>query len=194
MGGGVADFLYRTDLNTNNTKFVGRWLFDLFFFFLVNLVLLNIVSGIIIDAFAKKRETEQNRTLDRRDNCPICGLSRDKFERYRINFNKHINCHHEIWKYVNFLIYLETKNPKEYNALEQNIVELVENNNTKWMPNAKTEYLAKGKKDKEDKVNEDVGALIASSRVKLKSLKREARDLAVGFKDIAIKVKDKIQH
>ena len=74
MGGGVADFLYRTDLNTNNTKFVGRWLFDLFFFFLVNLVLLNIVSGIIIDAFAKKRETEQNRTLDRRDNCPICGI------------------------------------------------------------------------------------------------------------------------
>lgn len=74
MGGGVADFLNRKDYNTDYGNFLGRWLFDLLFFFLVNLVLLNIVSGIIIDAFAEKRQTDQERRQDLLHNCPICGI------------------------------------------------------------------------------------------------------------------------
>jgi hypothetical protein len=74
--------------------------------------------------------------------CPICGLTRDKFERARKNFNKHIKCHHDIWRYVYFIIYLETKDRKEYNGLEQKIADLIGENSAKWMPSGTTNFLS----------------------------------------------------
>ena len=109
-----------------------------------------------------------------------------------MNFNKHINCHHDIWRYVYFLIYLETKDSKEYNGIEQAIANLVDQNSTKWMPNHKTIYLAREKIIKDDKVESDVGTIIANSRVKLKTLKKEAKDMVAEFKDVATKVHTKI--
>ena len=49
-GGGIAEFLWLED-DINSNRFAGRFFFDIFFFIFVNLILLGIFFGIIVDSF-----------------------------------------------------------------------------------------------------------------------------------------------
>lgn len=82
---------------------------DLLFFLTINLLLLSIFFGIIVDSFANYRD-EINKKQDRIQNhCFICGRSYMDVE-----INEDIEDHkkrHDIWLYFNFLLYLDWKNP-----------------------------------------------------------------------------------
>jgi hypothetical protein len=49
------------------------------FFALINIIMLNIIMGIIVDTFSALRETRQKRELIMQNKCFICDL--DKIER-----------------------------------------------------------------------------------------------------------------
>ena len=59
----------------------GRFFYDNVFNVLIMVIVLGVVQGLIIDAFAFLRETEETKKNDRETKCFICGLDRDFIER-----------------------------------------------------------------------------------------------------------------
>eukprot|EP01050_Picozoa_sp_SAG11_P006270 SAG11_NODE_479_length_9108_cov_3.699856_7_plen_296_part_00 len=65
------------------------FLFDFSYNLLINLILIAIITGIVIDSFSARRESDQL-TKDRLANeCFICALSRTDFNIHGLNFQKH---------------------------------------------------------------------------------------------------------
>lgn len=70
-GGGIGDVLRRPSLKEN--MFVGRVIYDLLFFFIVIIIVLNLIFGVIIDTFADLRSEKQNKEEILKNTCFICG-------------------------------------------------------------------------------------------------------------------------
>ena len=72
--GGIGAAL--TQPSYTDASFGPRWVFDLIFFFVINIVLINVFFGLIIDAFADMRalRAEKSEESDRR--CFICGITK----------------------------------------------------------------------------------------------------------------------
>lgn len=70
---------------TNEGMLVVRFIFDNFFNLLVIIVMLNIVSGIIIDTFGELRETLKEYKEDLKNLCFICGIDKETIEKESIN-------------------------------------------------------------------------------------------------------------
>lgn len=60
FGGGIADGLDISSYDSDN--FVLRNVFDISFFLLINVILLNIIFGLIIDAFAELRDESNEKS------------------------------------------------------------------------------------------------------------------------------------
>ena len=109
--------------------------YDVFFFVIIIVLLLNIIFGIIIDTFGKLREDASEKKRLQNDYCFICGISRDAFEAIAYDtkensggsgfssaFESHIKTEHNMWDYIFFLIYLKTKNPNNYLGIERLVI------------------------------------------------------------------------
>lgn len=66
--------------------FVARVVYDLLFFFIVIIIVLNLIFGVIIDTFADLRSEKQQKELVLKNTCFVCG----KFRFSCILFTKHI--------------------------------------------------------------------------------------------------------
>lgn len=53
--------------------FVARVVYDLLFFFIVIIIVLNLIFGVIIDTFADLRSEKQQKELILKNTCFICG-------------------------------------------------------------------------------------------------------------------------
>ena len=77
----------------------------------------NIVSGIILDAFAKLREDTEALNNDKSNYCYICNISREKLEKDGVKFSEHTKEKHFLWNYVFYVIYLRGKDATDYTGL-----------------------------------------------------------------------------
>ena len=59
---------------------MSRYIFDLSFFLIVIVLMLNIIFGVVLDAFAELRDTDKARKDDIERRCLVCGLERYKLE------------------------------------------------------------------------------------------------------------------
>ena len=78
MGGGIGEALKQ--LLRDDNLYWNRYFFDLTFFVVVIIIMLNLLFGIIIDAFASLRDERNETDEDVTGRCFICGLSRFEFE------------------------------------------------------------------------------------------------------------------
>lgn len=85
---------------------------------LINLVLQSIISGLIIDTFSQLREENEAVLQDISDKCFVCSIDRDEFEQAGISFVEHTKEEHNMWHYVWFKIYLDSKDPLTYSSSE----------------------------------------------------------------------------
>ena len=72
-GGGIGDVLRRPSMKEH--MFFGRVIYDLLFFFVVIIIVLNLIFGVIIDTFADLRSEKQNKEEILKNTCFICGKS-----------------------------------------------------------------------------------------------------------------------
>ena len=63
---------------------MARFFYDNVFNILLNVIIMGIVEGLIIDTFAVLREEQEKSNTDRETKCFICGLERDFIERWTI--------------------------------------------------------------------------------------------------------------
>ena len=73
--GGVGGYLDSFDPYAYRSN-LWRVLFDFGAFFVLAIILMQIISGIIIDTFGLLRDQEMEKTKDKKSNCFICGLKR----------------------------------------------------------------------------------------------------------------------
>ena len=133
-GGGIGDAINQVSYQKDVYIFIGRFINDLLFFFLINLIMANVFLGIIIDTFGELRDTQSEYENDRNNICFICQLSSDACLTRNIDFDNHVNTIHNIWNYVYFLAYLHLNNQNNFNRVENSVWEKLEIQDYSWIP------------------------------------------------------------
>ncbi|XP_041860303.1 inositol 1,4,5-trisphosphate receptor type 3 isoform X1 [Melanotaenia boesemani] len=131
-GGGVGDVLRKP--SKNEPLFPARVIYDLLFYFIVIIIVLNLIFGVIIDTFADLRSEKQKKEEILKTTCFICGLERDKFDNKTVSFEEHITVEHNIWNYLYFIVLLREKNKTDYTGPESYVAHMINNNNLDWFP------------------------------------------------------------
>ena len=132
-GGGISDYMFLQG-SFEDKGFVVRFVFDILFFIFVNLILLGIFFGIIVDSFADYRDNMTKRNKDEENVCFTCGLDKPNLEKIGINFNKHRDFH-EIWNYFYYLMYLKWKPSNYYDGVDIYVNQMIEENyRDDWLP------------------------------------------------------------
>jgi len=170
-GGGIADAIGTINYSTtthNGGKFFGRAIFDLSFFIIMIILLLNLIFGMIIDAFGDLRDQKTSNEEDAKNVCFICGIERSEFERH-INFENHVLDEHNLWSYIYYLVYLidRAEHAKvEMTDIENMVLKKYHQNDFGWIPVGQsltlTEIYEEEKLNKEnelDKVAKKVDAV-----------------------------------
>ncbi|KAK7940388.1 hypothetical protein WMY93_003714 [Mugilogobius chulae] len=131
-GGGVGDVLRKP--SKEEPLFAARVVYDLLFFFMVIIIVLNLIFGVIIDTFADLRSEKQKKEEVLKTTCFICGLERDKFDNKTVTFEEHIKEEHNMWHYLFFIVLVKVKDSTEYTGPESYVAEMIKEHNLDWFP------------------------------------------------------------
>ncbi|XP_060095570.1 inositol 1,4,5-trisphosphate receptor type 1 isoform X2 [Heteronotia binoei] len=131
-GGGVGDVLRKP--SKEEPLFAARVIYDLLFFFMVIIIVLNLIFGVIIDTFADLRSEKQKKEEILKTTCFICGLERDKFDNKTVTFEEHIKEEHNMWHYLFFIVLVKVKDSTEYTGPESYVAEMIKERNLDWFP------------------------------------------------------------
>uniref|UniRef100_A0ACB8FQ60 Inositol 1,4,5-trisphosphate receptor type 2 n=1 Tax=Sphaerodactylus townsendi TaxID=933632 RepID=A0ACB8FQ60_9SAUR len=122
-GGGVGDVLRKP--SKDEPLFAARVVYDLLFYFIVIIIVLNLIFGVIIDTFADLRSEKQKKEEILKTTCFICGLERDKFDNKTVSFEEHIKSEHSMWHYLYFIVLVRVKDPTEYTGPESYVAQMI---------------------------------------------------------------------
>ncbi|XP_047489023.1 inositol 1,4,5-trisphosphate receptor-like isoform X3 [Penaeus chinensis] len=146
-GGGIGDILRPP--STAENYFVPRVIYDLLFFFIVIIIVLNLIFGVIIDTFADLRSEKQNSEEILKNSCFICGLKRASFDNKAVNFEDHIKREHNMWHYLYFYVQVNVKDPTEFTGPESYVYTLVREKDLNWFPRMRAMSLSIGETEGE---------------------------------------------
>merc|ERR1711881_797704 len=176
-GGGLADFLPPREPGPGDRpNYLARMFYDLSFFIIIIIILLNVIFGIIIDTFAAMREEYESKLEDMKTTCFICSIDRYTFDRQGTPFDIHIKQEHNMWKYLYYLVYLNTKDETEYTGLESYVAELIAEDNVAFYPIHKSMCLD-ADDEEEDPFQLDVVAKFENVSKELSFLKKTVMDM-----------------
>jgi len=116
-GGGLGDFLDQATWDSD--QYWTRYIFDFMFFMVINIILMNIFFGIIIDSFADKRASEAEIESEVQGQCFICGISKSTFEIENVPWKDHIFQQHNMHAYLSFIIHVKQKRETECTGIEK---------------------------------------------------------------------------
>merc|ERR1719208_39198 len=131
-GGGIGDVLRQP--SSKDPLFMIRVLYDILFFFIVIIIVLNLIFGVIIDTFADLRSEKQNKEEVIKNSCFICGLERKAFDNKYVTFEEHVRNEHNMWHYLYFIVLIRVKDPTEYTGPESYVADMVKERNLDWFP------------------------------------------------------------
>ena len=136
-GGGIADVIRQQYYIVGETShFFKRVAFDLTFFIVMITILLNLIFGMIIDAFGNLRDQKNQNEDDAENICFICGINRSEFERY-MNFEDHITKEHDKWDYIYLIVHIQEKYRNmqtEMTEIEHYVNDKCKAKNYQWFP------------------------------------------------------------
>ena len=105
--------------------FGARVVYDMLFFFVVIIIVLNLIFGVIIDTFADLRSEKQQKEEILKNTCFICGLDRSQFDNKAVSFEDHIRHEHNMWHYLFFIVLIRVKDPTEFTGPESYVYSMV---------------------------------------------------------------------
>ncbi|VDO26741.1 unnamed protein product [Onchocerca flexuosa] len=172
-GGGIGDVL--RNVAPHEESFLSRIIYDMTFFIVIIVIVLNLVFGVIIDTFGDLR-AERNEKVDQlRNNCFICGLERGRFDNKIVTFEEHRKNEHNLYHYLYFIVWLQIKDETEFTGPESYVANCIKEHKSDWFPRMQAMSLAEDNQEVEqtDDINE-----IHDSLVKLLDIvKKQGRQL-----------------
>jgi hypothetical protein len=141
--GNLKGILSTPEVGTNN--YWTRIAFDSVFFVWVGIILLNIITGLMVDTFSSIREDKQAREENLENDCFVCGTLRNTYEDLALppsapGFDTHLAEDHNIWNYVYYIAYLKEKDPTEDSGIESYVRSQVAEFSLEWIP-SRTSYV-----------------------------------------------------
>uniref|UniRef100_A0A9J7ZFW0 Inositol 1,4,5-trisphosphate receptor n=1 Tax=Cyprinus carpio carpio TaxID=630221 RepID=A0A9J7ZFW0_CYPCA len=185
-GGGVGDVLRKP--SKEEPLFAARVIYDLLFFFMVIIIVLNLIFGVIIDTFADLRSEKQKKEEVLKTTCFICGLERDKFDNKTVTFEEHIKVEHNMWHYLFFIVLVKVKDSTEFTGPESYVAEMIREHNLDWFPRMRAMSLvssdAEGEQNEIRNLQEKLEStmkLVSNLSGQLTELKEQVRADAFGL-------------
>ena len=135
-GGNLGNFIDTREESKNNSGDMERYLLDISYTLIMVSIVWQMVSGLILDAFDNLRGDREEIEKDMEKNCFICGLNREKIEKYYLGkegFEKHLQ-DHSVENYLFYMFYLEDKDPNEYSGLESYVKAEIDKESISWFP------------------------------------------------------------
>jgi hypothetical protein len=127
-----------------------RYLYDFLFYLCLNLIMLNVVFGIIIDTFGEMRAARVENRRDTTENCFICSIDKEFFDRQKAEgFNRHIREDHNMWNYLYFYFHIMEQDKDDDDGLEYYIRHCMESQDLSWFPIKKATCLDLAESDEE---------------------------------------------
>eukprot|EP00359_Climacostomum_virens_P006187 CAMPEP_0204913188 /NCGR_PEP_ID=MMETSP1397-20131031/11156_1 /ASSEMBLY_ACC=CAM_ASM_000891 /TAXON_ID=49980 /ORGANISM="Climacostomum Climacostomum virens, Strain Stock W-24" /LENGTH=2321 /DNA_ID=CAMNT_0052084377 /DNA_START=78 /DNA_END=7040 /DNA_ORIENTATION=- len=129
-GGGIGD-----SLNAEEGGFTGfRVVFELSFWVIVIVILMNVIFGIIIDTFGELRDQRNSLKKEIHNNCFICGEARSQIELHGQGWSHHFMCLHSPFAYVAFIVHVVEQPANDCNGIEKYVKSLVQARDTSFFP------------------------------------------------------------
>ena len=110
---------------SNKTKYYVRFIYDVSCFMIINITLMNIIFGIIIDTFAELRDKKFKQEEDKSKICFVCSLDRHLFDKTADGYEAHFYRDHNIWHYLFYLYHLNIKEETEYDGIESYVNKMI---------------------------------------------------------------------
>jgi hypothetical protein len=167
--GGAIEPLRTPDINelgiAGALTFYFRSLYSILFWFIVCIILLNVIFGIIIDSFGELR-THRQMIRGKMDNeCFICGIDRFTLDTKGGGFDKHRDTEHHNWNYLFMLCMLIEKDPNDYNGWESHIAKHMSPANSSFMPRAQALSLQEATEREEAEVRRQAAQVERTARL-----------------------------
>ena len=138
--GGVGDLMPFESPIRSISIFIGKILIEMTYFIIITVFLVNIVLGVIIEAFRELRIRYQMNMKDKTSICFICGVTRDELEKNNEKFEHHVSEVHNLRNYIDYIVSLKRQNPQNLNSINSAIYNEIEEKSIAWFPTpAKTE-------------------------------------------------------
>ncbi|XP_024947650.1 inositol 1,4,5-trisphosphate receptor isoform X5 [Cephus cinctus] len=174
-GGGIGDILRAP--SSAEPLFVARVVYDLLFFFIVIIIVLNLIFGVIIDTFADLRSEKQQKELILKNTCFICGLNRSAFDNKTVSFEEHVKHEHNMWHYLYFIVLVKVKDPTEFTGPESYVYAMVKDRNLDWFPRLRAKSLAADEGEGEQVELRSLQSQLESTQQLVKCLSQQLTEL-----------------
>jgi hypothetical protein len=170
MGGGLGEI---TDyVSEDSDTFGGQFVFNITFFFFINIIFLNMLFGIIIDGFGSLREKEWEKDEVLSNFCLVCSIQKTEFEAKGVNFDLHTNLQHNLEDYVAYMIRLYINASYLEHDLDYFIFSKITRFNISWFPNLESKFLVQRPGDRvEEKANQKIIAKLDVSAESIEKVK-----------------------
>ena len=166
---------------------ITRYVYDIIYFTFFEMLFGNIVSGLMLDAFASLREEADNLESDKKNFCYITNMSRESIEKTGETFDSYIK-RHFLWNYIFYIYVLERKDETDYTGLEYYIRQQYylpdEEMEVRWIPN---------KGESEFDIQTEAEGLSATLQAKQGDLDSKAEELEKSVQEFKAIAKDYLE-
>ncbi len=121
--------------------FYSEFLYSWVFYFIIILIVLNIINGIIVDTFQALRENANETEEEKSNVCFICSLHRSDFEIKGIDFEYHTNMEHKIENYFNYLLKVQRTDEHDLNSIDFQVFNSIKQHKIEFFPIKKAKSL-----------------------------------------------------
>ena len=135
--GGLGDSAKRISFNKNKYHYIYRLIMDDIFFFLIVIIMIDLVFGIVLRSFDKLQHINYKYQIDKTHHCFICNSKKENLEKIRINFDEHINMTHNVWNYIEYLIKIKIKDETDVNPMNNYIFNKINKKDISFFPTYK---------------------------------------------------------
>ncbi|KAI7903144.1 uncharacterized protein BX663DRAFT_507611 [Cokeromyces recurvatus] len=150
-GGGIGDILEPSELHKPSGW---RTVFEMSFYLVVVVFLLNAIFGIIFDTFGHLRDERSSIQQDMKNSCFICSIPAVEFQRHaKKGFEEHVKNDHNIWQYLFFLVHLKYKDRTEYTGPESYVATCLKNADYNFFPINRALGLSNVEQDDKEKLD-----------------------------------------
>jgi len=131
IGDMASDVSYSGD---NKPHYYVRWLTDMGIFYMLNIIIMNLIFGVIISTFAELRDKKSEIDENIENVCTICSLESNTFEKNSKGFEHHLQTEHNPFNYIFYMYALKKKYETEYTGMESYVDNEIFNESVAWFP------------------------------------------------------------
>ena len=132
--GGIADRMEKASYTYDKGYYVARFFYEELYFLILVILMLNMIYGIITDAFSELRNKVEKIIRDKEEVCFICGIDKETCEKKGEKFEEHLTNIHNLWIYVEYMIGLRFVDIQDTNAINSYVIESLEQKELVWFP------------------------------------------------------------